>query len=81
MKKIRRFIASASDIINAADDGEDALVQAISDLKDDFDYIISGFEKMDRIGAEEHQNALVIAEQLKDTFNSVISQIAEKVTE
>ena len=50
---IRSSLQAARNPVNAAE-GEtmdDRLDQALSDLKDDFDYAISGLEKLGRDGA------------------------------
>ena len=66
-----------SRITSAEEDSK--LQDTISDLKDDFDYIISGLDKLDRSGAEASNDGLIIAEKLRDTFQEVISNIAEGV--
>lgn len=75
-KRIRSTVS-----VKAAETEVDKLEETVSELKDDFDYILSGFDKLDRTGAQEHQDALVIAESLQATFADIISQIAEKVAE
>lgn len=73
MKKMYRAVT-------AADSGESSkLADMIGQLEDDFDYIISGFEKLDRTGATESNEGLVIAEGLADTFQNVISQISDRM--
>ena len=66
-----------SRITSAEEDSK--LQDAISDLKDDFDYILSGLDKLDRSGAEASNNGLIIAEKLRDTFQEVIGNIADDV--
>lgn len=66
-----------SRITSAEDDSK--LQDTMSDLKDDFDYILSGLDKLDRSGAEAQNNGLIIAENLRDTFQDVISKIANDI--
>lgn len=73
MKKIRRYISAA----NSSDDSK--LMLAIDALKDDFDYIIAGLEKLDRSGAESSNQGLIIAERLQDQFQAVIAEIGDNV--
>ena len=73
MKKLNRILA--------AEEGDSKLADVITDLKDDFEYIISGLEKLDRSGAESSNNGLIIAEQLQSSLQDVINDIAEGVTE
>lgn len=66
-------------IKSATEDTDDRLPSAIDDLNDDFDYIISGLEKLGRDGATGTNDALVIAESLSNALQSAISNIADKV--
>lgn len=67
--------------ITAADAGEnEALDNAISSLKDDFDYAVSGLEKLGRDGANASNQALAIAETLNGNIQAAIDQIANSVT-
>lgn len=65
--------------IQAAEDGNSKLQDTIEGLKDDFDYIISGLDKLDRSGAEASNNGLIIAEGLQSSLQEVIEKIAENV--
>lgn len=66
--------------INAAEtSGDSKLVEAIDGLKEDFDYIISGLEKLDRTGAQESNDGLIIAESIQDSLQDAISKIADKL--
>lgn len=69
MKRLNKITSAAED--------DSKLVVAMDDLKDDFDFIISGLEKLDRSGAEESNNGLVIAERLQSVFQDVISEIGD----
>lgn len=65
--------------INAAAEDASKLQEAISDLKDDFDYILSGLDKLDRSGAEASNEGLIIAENLQSDFQDTISKIADNI--
>lgn len=65
--------------ITSAEGDDSKLVIAIDDLKDDFDFIVSGLEKLDRSGAEDSNNGLVIAERLQSVFQDVISEIGDSL--
>lgn len=73
MKKLRTTIKAADD------GGNSKLLEAIDALKEDFDYIISGLEKLDRTGASESNEGLIIAENIQDNLQDAISQIASKI--
>ena len=70
MKKLRKITA-------AEDDSK--LILALDELKDDFDYIMSGLEKLDRSGAEASNSGLIIAENLQAAFQDIIGRIAESL--
>lgn len=79
---IRSSIEAVRESVKAAE-GEtmdDRLDQALSDLKDDFDYAISGLEKLGRDGANSSNDALAIAETLSNSIQSTIDQIAGAVS-
>lgn len=71
----------SSTIVGAEDTMDERLDNALSDLKDDFDYIISGLEKLGRNGANSSNSALAISETLSNNLQSVIDSIADAVTE
>ncbi len=70
MKKVRRAVTAA------ASDEKSDLIQLISFLKDDFDYILTGLEKLDRDGSETSKQGLAIAEALSANLQSAISDIS-----
>lgn len=70
MKKVRRSITAADS------DEKSDLIQMISFLKDDFDYILTGLEKLDRDGSETSKQGLAIAEALSANLQSAISDIS-----
>lgn len=72
MKRLNRIMSAEED---------SKLLDTVDDLKSDFDYIVSGLEKLDRSGAEAQNNGLIIAENLRDTFQNVIANIADDVTD
>jgi len=72
MKRIRRPITAA-----AEDDSK--LVMMMDQLKDDFDYVLAGLEKLDRTGATESNEGLVIAEALSDALQDAISKISDNM--
>ena len=71
MKRMKHSITAAA----SADDSK--LLQMMDQIKDDFDYVLAGFEKLDRTGATESNEGLVIAEELSDALQSAISQISD----
>lgn len=74
-KMIRQDINAASD----TDAGNEKLSAAIDGLKDDFDYFISGLEKLDRTGAEASSQALIIAERLSSSLQENIAEISSAI--
>lgn len=71
MKRLNRITAAESD--------ESRLSVIIDELKDEFDYIISGFEKLDRSGSEMSNSGFAIAESLMNTFIQIESDIASNI--
>ena len=65
--------------VTAAADSDSKLQDTITTLKDDFDYVISGLEKLERQGAGPANDALIIAEQFADELNTIVSEIANKL--
>ena len=76
---MKRRIKASNSLITAAAETESKLQDTISNLKDDFDYLISGLEKLERAGAGPANDALIIAEQFADELNTVVSEIANKL--
>ena len=70
MKKYARPVMAAEDAQN------EKLTAAISGLKEDFDFLISGLEHLDRTGAEESNQALIIAERMGDALQSCIAEVS-----
>ena len=74
MKRIKRIIAAASeDLIN------EHLESQIDTLKDDFDYILDGLDRLGRTGVNSSNDASAIAEKLQESLNNYIQEIADKV--
>lgn len=64
-------------IITAASDNQDTrLDDAISKLKEDFDYVIMGAEHMGREGASATTDALAILETLQSNVDAAIQSVA-----
>lgn len=79
MKRVIR--ASLQRNVSAADESTDTrLDDALDALKDDFDYAVSGLEKLGRDGANSTNDALAIVENLNANIQSVIDQIANAVS-
>lgn len=73
---MKRFMRS----VTAAEGDDSKLISALDSLKDDFDYIVAGLEKLDRTGAEASNNGLIIAENLQNTFQEIISSIGDNLS-
>lgn len=68
--------------VTAADDTKlSGLDDAIDTLKDDFDYLIAGLEKLGRTGINASNEGQAIVENLSTDIQSYLAQIAELVTE
>lgn len=65
--------------IMAAAEDDSKLAQLMDQLEDDFDYVIAGLEKLDRTGATESNQGLIIAESLSEALQSAVSQIADNM--
>lgn len=61
--------------------GSDKLQAALDNLNDDFDYIISGLERLERQGANGANDAMMIAENLSGALQSVMSEVASHIGE
>lgn len=68
----------AKPVLSAEESGP-AIDDTITSLKDDFDYVISGIEKLASNGAGGTQDAMVVAEQVSSALQQFISNIAEDV--
>lgn len=54
----------------------EALEELMSSVEEDFDYVMSGLEKLDRMGKEPSQRAMQIAGQLQQAIQATQAQIA-----
>lgn len=67
-------------IVTAAEDaGNEKLQAAIDELKDNFDFIITGLDLLDRGGAESSNEALILAERFSSTIDEIINELASKI--
>ena len=57
---------------------DDQLADMLDEIEDDFDYIISGIEKLARMGGTQAKEARTLAANLSSNLESTISQIADK---
>ncbi len=71
MKRVRTYVRSAAD-----DSGKTKLDILMDSLKDDFDYVMSGLDKLARDGGESENSGTTIAQDLSDTLQGVIQRIA-----
>lgn len=60
----------------AASMNNEALDELVSAIEDDFDYVVSGLQKLDRMGKEPSQKAMQIAGQLQQAIQATQAQIA-----
>lgn len=66
--------------ITAADEPEnEALQDTLRNMKEDFDFIVQGLEKLDRSSAEDSRIALEIAEKFLGSLQETISAISERL--
>ena len=73
MKRIRRNITASEDTVN------EQLESQLDTLKQDFDYILDGLDRLGRTGANSANAAQMIAETLQTSLNSCIQDMADKV--
>lgn len=76
---MKRHITATNRPITAAE-SDSKLDEAISKIDSDFEYIVSGLEKLGRSGAGAENDALIIAEALSKQLESTISDIADKLS-
>lgn len=74
MKRIKRTITAASD-----DSMNEHLEAQLDTLKDDFNYILDGLDRLGRTGVNSSNDASAIAEKLQESLNNYIQEIADKV--
>lgn len=71
-------VESSVDINAATDDSEDPLEDAMRDLKDDFDFLIQGLEKLQRSGGEDYNTGVEIARSFSSNIQNTIASISER---
>ena len=79
MKKFVRSFTN-SDIMSA-EEISDSLKDMIDAINDDFDYLMSGIEKLGRSGANMSKGAEVIAENLASAIQDSIAEVASRIQE
>ena len=79
MKRLIRS-CNTSDIMSA-EDISDSLKEKINNIKDDFDYLMSGIEKLGRSGANMSKEAEIIAENLSSSIQDSINDVAAQIQE
>lgn len=79
MKRLIRS-CNASDIMSA-EEISDSLKDKLDNIKDDFDYLMSGIEKLGRSGANMSKEAEIIAENLAVGIQDRISEVAAQIQE
>lgn len=80
MKKVIKSSLNSKPVEAADGNTDTRLNDALADLKDDFDYAVSGLEKLGRDGADANNSALAIAETLSNNIQATIDQIANAVS-
>lgn len=76
---MKRKITSAKIPVTAAEN-ESAFDDIISNIKDDFDYIIEGLETLNRRGTDSAKQAMSIAVTISSDLEGYIANIAESIT-
>lgn len=72
MKRLLRSVNSATEI-------SDTLKDMLDTIKDDFDYLISGIEKLGRSGSAMSKEAEIIAETLASDIQDSINEVATRI--
>lgn len=66
-------------VFAAETDGPSPLAEMIKDVEEDFSYLISGLEKLDRTSPEASNKGLEIIQELELNISDAIVSIAEDV--
>lgn len=74
-----KFSPKTNVVAAAADNNTEAFENALSDLEDDFDYLLSGLDKLSRDGKETQRIAYNIILTASEAINNCIAQIADSV--
>ena len=72
MKRLLRSVNSATEI-------SDTLKDMLDTIKDDFDYLMSGIEKLGRSGSAMSKEAEIIAETLASDIQDGINEVATRI--
>lgn len=76
MKKRYRYITTAAESTEASELVQDKL----KSIKDDFDYIIDGVDKLSRQG-QEIKDTLAILDSLEASLSEITAEIAKYIVE
>lgn len=79
MKRLIRS-CNTSDIMSA-EEISDSLKAKLDTINDDFDYLMSGIEKLGRSGANMSKEAEIIAENLASSIQDRIAEVAAQIQE
>lgn len=75
---MKRYIRS-SRVMAAEGGGEDVLLEAIEDLQADVDYILDGFDKLQRMGVDKSKQALSIVLDLSAYLQTIIISVNDSI--
>lgn len=76
---VRRIISSTKPIKAASEDDKDAIFKdKMNQLNDDFDYIQSGLDKLNRSGMTNEADTII--NNLGMQFQSIIADVADQIT-
>ena len=76
---VRRIISSTKPVRAANEDDKDAIFKDKMDqLNDDFDYIQSGLDKLNRSGMTNEADTII--NNLGMQFQSIIADVADQIT-
>ena len=76
---VRRIISSTKSIKAASEDDKDVIFKdKMNQLSDDFDYIQSGLEKLNRSGMTNEADTII--NNLGMQFQSIIADVADQIT-
>lgn len=81
MKRVIKSSVNRFNNINAAEEISDNLKDKLATIKDDFDYLMSGIEKLGRSGANMSKEAEIIAENLASSIQDRIAEVAAQIQE
>lgn len=79
MKRLIRSCNTSN--IMSAEEISDNLKDKLDTIKDDFDYLMSGIEKLGRSGANMSKEAEIIAENLASGIQDRIAEVAAQIQE